>query len=622
MKAGKYVFLILLLSACSHLQRSEGVAHDDIDVLSPVDGSVPAAENDLTDTPGIEGVPHEFNAQVQKWLDYFTGRGRHHMDRYLARSTRYMPMMTEILRKNGLPEDLIYIALIESGFSPTAHSHANAVGYWQFIRGTGLRYGLHIDSLVDERRDFLLATEAAAGYYKTLYGLFGSWYLAIASYNTGENRVKRAVTRLHTRDFWELARRRALPRETVNYVPKYLAARMIGKDPKKYGFDSIEYQEPLTFEEITVSEPVNLKKLAEEMNLEHQDLLLLNPSFTKGFAPIYRGTEVTIRVPKGMTELAQNRMTQAIASAEDLASASRAGYVWYRIRRGDTLSTIARRFRTSVRQIRDINNMRGSRIIAGRSIKVPESGYRYAERQSSSGAVTNRTISVPASGEAGETLQYRIRRGDTLARIASRHGVKVSDIVQANNLRGSSRIYAGQSLLIPVRGTSVAGRAASSSGGDVSQFVTYLVQRGDTLIGIAQKFGTTVEALRAANNFGRRSILYAGQKIKVPQSGPSSQARVESRHVVRRGENLTLIAQKYGLSVRDLVNANGLRNSSRILVGQTLTIPGAIKHRVRRGETLSRIAQRYSVPQRQLAQANQIDNASHIQVGDTLIIPR
>lgn len=621
MKSGKVLLLALLISSCAHLKRSDQASLSDLDVMTPVDGSVPAAENDLTNAaPGIEGVPHEFNAQVQKWLDYFTGRGRHHMERYLARSTRYMPLMTEILRKHGLPEDLIYIALIESGFSPTAHSHANAVGYWQFIRGTGLRYNLHIDSLVDERRDFAYATEAAAGYYKTLYGLFGSWYLAIASYNTGENRVKRAVNRHRTRDFWELARKRALPRETVNYVPKYLAARMIGKDPKKYGFDNVEYQEPLAYEEITVDQPVNLKTLAEQMNMEYQDLVLLNPSFTKGFAPLYRDNQLTLRVPKGMTEVAQNSILPSVASAEELAQASRAGYVWYRIRRGDTLSTIARRYRTSVSRIRDLNNLRGSRIIAGRSLKVPESGYRYTERRSQTGTVTNRTVSAPSSAPyEGETLQYRIRRGDTLDAIARNHGVKVSDIVRVNRLRNSSRIYAGQSLRIPV--TQNVARSTNSSGA-TSSFVTYRVRRGDTLIGIAKKFGTTVDALRSANGMGRRSVLYAGQEIRVPQSSPSSRAQAEIRHVVKRGEHLTLIAQRYGVEVRELVRLNNLKNASRLHVGQALRVPGATKHRVRRGETLNRIAQKYSVNPRALAQANRIENASRIQAGDTLVIPR
>lgn len=141
------------------------------------------------------------NEHVQQWIRYFQGRGRVHMEQYLQRSTRYLPMMKQVLRENGLPEDLVYISLIESGFSPQAHSHSNAVGYWQFIRSTGRRFGLTVDPFIDERRDPVLSTRAAAEYFKSLYSLFGSWHLALSAYNTGENRVKRAVTRYYTRDF-------------------------------------------------------------------------------------------------------------------------------------------------------------------------------------------------------------------------------------------------------------------------------------------------------------------------------------------------------------------------------------------------------------------------------------
>src|SRR5262249_50776712 len=151
---------------------------------------------------------------------------------YLERSARYLPMMKNVLRENGLPEDLVYVAMIESGFSPRAHSRANAVGYWQFIRSTGKRFGLHVDTFIDERRDPVLSTRAAAEYFKALYDLLGSWHLSMAAYNVGEMRVKRAVTRYYTRDFWELIRkRRAMPAETRNYVPKFIAAALIAKNP-------------------------------------------------------------------------------------------------------------------------------------------------------------------------------------------------------------------------------------------------------------------------------------------------------------------------------------------------------------------------------------------------------
>ncbi|HVK60718.1 MAG TPA: lytic transglycosylase domain-containing protein, partial [Bdellovibrionales bacterium] len=225
-----YTALALSLGACATLKTSGGRPGQSND---PEMAKTPATPStDLSDSGSdLEAIPLEVNKNVLQWIDYFQGRGRPHMERYLQRSTRYMPIMKKILRDNGLPEDLIYIALIESGFSSTAHSSASAVGYWQFIRGTGKHYNLKIDGYVDERRDFVKSTQAAAEYFKGLYSLFGAWYLAIASYNVGENRVKSLVMKNHTRDFWKLARENRLPDETTNYVPKFLAARLIAKDP-------------------------------------------------------------------------------------------------------------------------------------------------------------------------------------------------------------------------------------------------------------------------------------------------------------------------------------------------------------------------------------------------------
>jgi membrane-bound lytic murein transglycosylase D len=265
--------LLVLLSACAHV----GTTSDPAKGMSPTDpagtvgipggDSAVAAEGptgaDLNDTGAdLKAVPLAVNRQVLKWIDYFQGQGRPHMERYLSRSTRYMPVMKKILKENGLPEDLIYIALIESGFSGTAHSSAAAVGYWQFIKGTGKHYGLKIDTYMDERRDFVRSTQAACGYFKGLYDIFHSWYLAIASYNVGEGRVKSVVQKYRTRDFWQLARENKLPEETSNYVPKFIAARLIAKEPAKYGFTDIEYMPPLEYSEVDLATSVDFRKLS------------------------------------------------------------------------------------------------------------------------------------------------------------------------------------------------------------------------------------------------------------------------------------------------------------------------------------------------------------------------
>lgn len=239
MKNWKQLLLVgVLLSGCAHQQTKQPDQATTEQIGEPAQFRVKENAETTKPTDELEIIPTELNANVDKWINYFQGRGRPHMERYLLRSTRYEALMKKVLRDNKLPEDLFYIALIESGFSSQAFSHASAVGYWQFIRGTGKRYKLQINQMIDERRDPVLSTQAAADYFKDLYARFNSWYLAMASYNVGEGRVDRAVKKYKTKDFWELTRnKRALPRETDDYIPKYIAAKLIAKNPDKYGFE-------------------------------------------------------------------------------------------------------------------------------------------------------------------------------------------------------------------------------------------------------------------------------------------------------------------------------------------------------------------------------------------------
>ena len=338
--------VLAFMSGCVH--KHVGTA----DQAGTVDGSEKKdiASFRLSDPEGpkvvdqeLESIPTEVNPLVEKWINYFQGRGRPHMERYLARSTRYEKLMKKVLRDNGLPEDLFYIALIESGFSSKATSHASAVGYWQFIRGTGKRYGLEMNAFIDERRDPVFATQAAAEYFKGLYSVFGSWYLAMASYNVGENRVKREVMNHYTRDFWELARKRRLPSETINYVPKFIAAKLIAKDPAKYGFDGIDYLPPIEFDHITIDKPVNLRQMADKMNLNYEDFKALNPKFKGEIAPL-KSKDLVLRIPPGTAE-------QALIAANESA-VSRVQFV------ADSGDTQTYRIRPVIRFIRLHENIR------------------------------------------------------------------------------------------------------------------------------------------------------------------------------------------------------------------------------------------------------------------------
>jgi membrane-bound lytic murein transglycosylase D len=396
-------------------------------------------QKDLNDNESdMQNLPEEMNDRVTKWIEYFQGRGRSHMQTYLSRSSRYLPRMKEILKSHGLPEDLVYIALIESGFKSSAYSRARAVGYWQFIRGTGRRYGLEQNYYVDERRDFEASTEAAAKYLKALYNLFGSWYLAIASYNVGENRIKRVVMQNYTRSFWELAEKKQLPRETTNYVPKFLAARLIAKHPRKYGFENVDWRAPLDYKEVSISgKGVNLQTMARELGVPKQELYDLNPAFKKGIIP-KRSKTTKMRVPSHIVDSkvqaalnkSWSKVTMSVATGGDRT---------YRIRRGDTLSHIARRFGSSIREIRMANNLRRRAVLyPGKKLIIP--GGRQVARQSSQGK-------KPAL-QAGER-HYTVRSGDNLYTIAKRFGVSLSQIQRRNSLGRRSLLNIGKVLVIP-----------------------------------------------------------------------------------------------------------------------------------------------------------------------------
>ncbi len=230
-------------------------------------------------------VPIEMNKQVRAYLVYFSTERKDTIRRYLSRSTRYLPMIKDTFQEYGLPDDLAYLAMIESGFVNKAASHAGAVGMWQFIRGTGVRYGLAIDGYVDERRDPEKATRAAARYLLDLYKQFGSWYLAAASYNCGEGRVQRELNQSSHKNFWELSANMCLPSETKNYVPQMIAATIIAKNPEKFGFRSVPYLPAMSCEHVEVKEPVSLRAVSYAVNVPLDDVQALNPELLRGVTP-------------------------------------------------------------------------------------------------------------------------------------------------------------------------------------------------------------------------------------------------------------------------------------------------------------------------------------------------
>lgn len=432
--------LLIVFTSCATTPKPNNTVQ--ADAAAGIDHfRIDDANNEPAPTPDqsiqeLEIIPTEINENVDKWIRYFQNRGRVHMERYLLRSTRYEALMKKVLRDNKLPEDLFYIALIESGFSSQAFSHASAVGYWQFIRGTGKRYKLQINQLVDERRDPVLSTQAAAEYFKDLYARFNSWYLAMAAYNVGEGRVDRAIKKYKTKDFWVLVRnKRALPSETDNYVPKYIAAKLIAKNPDKYGFEGIDYMPPIEFDHISVDQPINLRLMAEKMNINYEDFKALNPKFKGEIAPLEAGNKLGLRIPPGSYEAAAVAYKESTVDKVEYV-ADQNEMQLYKIRKGDTLSTVARRYRTTVAYLRDINDFtRKKKLRVGQRIFVPDRTPLKEKR--------------PELVAKASKKFHIVQKGDNVASIAKKYKTTVSTIKKINRLKSKSNLRIGSRIYLP-----------------------------------------------------------------------------------------------------------------------------------------------------------------------------
>ena len=439
-------------------------------------------------TAEIKGtIPRVLNRRVRQRVDvYLKGRSLDILKTAYQRSGRYTPMIREELAAQGLPMELQWLPIIESGFKPRAYSWAAAAGMWQFIYDTGRRYGLSRSGWVDDRMDPYKATPAALGYLGDLYDMFDDWFLALAAYNCGEFRVLREINRTGKRDYWTMR----LPRETRNYVPKFLAVLHILDNPEKYGVQWPETYQPDLVEEVRIDKSVTLKNVADLLDMPQDDLKALNSDIRYGVTP---PTGYSLRVPLGAG-------TTLLGSLEEIPESNfkpPPEVRRYRVRRGDTLGHIARRFRTSVSRIRRMNRIRGSLIRVGQVLNVP--------------GRNNNNLWVgqaPSYTTPKDAASHTVRRGDTLVRIARYYGTTIAALKQNNGLRGNT-IYPGQVLRL----TGAVQRAGEEM---VSGAVTYNIRPGDTLARIARVFKVSISALMRANPNLQARRLQIGQRIVIP----------------------------------------------------------------------------------------------------------
>jgi membrane-bound lytic murein transglycosylase D len=526
---------------------------EELVILPPIDLFIDEVPGEAVIQDGqlpSSDFPLILNQTVESFLEAMTGSGEYHrrIEVGLGRAGTYLPMIRAELGRAGLPEDLSYLPLIESAFSLKAYSRARAHGMWQFISSTGRYYGLEIGSLVDERRDPVRSTEAAVAYLSDLHDEFSDWYLALAAYNSGAGNVRRAIRRSGSTDFWVL--RRYLPRETRNYVPAFIASVIVAKHPGQYGFTE-PHETPWDYDHIEVPDALDLEFLASKSGIPLDDLRELNPAIRRDLTPA-RGT-TTLRLPPGTAADAQ-------AVLDSNPRDKWAPRMIHTVREGDSLYVIARKYGSSVSAIRQANGLHGSLIHPGQNLIVPRFG-------------TSTQIARQQPLRTGDDGSYVVQRNDTLWDIARGFSVSVDSLCTVNGLARNQVIRPGQRLTIPDGASRSA--PARPAAGHASISSTHTVRSGDTLYDIARAHGVTATSLRRANGLSS-SRIYPGKVLRIPapvdKAAAPRTANAPNTYRVRKGDTLSDIARRFGVSTSALLRANGL-STSRIYPGDVLHIP-------------------------------------------------
>jgi membrane-bound lytic murein transglycosylase D len=514
-------------------QKSEPAPIDEANELNPpVDQNVKAkAEAEIKNTRS--DLPLVMTDQVAGFINYFSGRGRGTLEHGLARSGRYEDMIRRVLRQEGVPQELIYLAQAESGFHALAVSRAGARGMWQFMGSRAKGYGLERNWWVDDRQDPEKATHAAAHHLHDLYNEFGDWYLAMAAYNSGPGTVQSAVKRTGYADFWQLYNRNVLPKETRNYVPIIVAVTIMAKNPAQYGLDSVVKDKAVPYDTVKINYPIDLRLAAECVDASASDLLDLNPSLLRLTTP--KNHSFDLHLPAGTKDKFQS-------SVASIPADKRVWWRYHRVQGTETLASVARTYHTTARAIAEVNDLTDR----------PANGMLSPD--------TRLIIPVAASKQsdtstyAHATTRYKVRRGDTVESVAENFGVSVKMLRVWNRLKGDS--LAGRKVLylhLPVTATRVETQVASARPVRTNHAPS------------APAAADHSAAIHAASTHTASTHVASTHAASVQSASSESSHRAETQptttnavlhHKVKAGETLFSIASSYNTSVTALKRDN------------------------------------------------------------------